>query len=59
MKRKSDQLRNKAFKTINDIFISKLIAVVDRSYEEKFEVKAAALTLATGMNSLTKISKNC
>jgi hypothetical protein len=57
VKRKSDPLRNRACKTIHDIFISKLIAVVDRSYEEKYEVKPAALTLATGMPSQTKISK--
>jgi hypothetical protein len=48
VKRRLDPVRNRACKTIHDIFISKLIAVVDRSHEEKYEVKAAAVALATG-----------
>ncbi len=39
VKRRQDPVRNRACKTIHDIFISKLIAVVDRSHEEKYEVK--------------------
>lgn len=48
VKRRVDPAGNRAFKTIHDIFISKLIAVVDRSHEEKYEVKPAALALASG-----------
>ena len=59
VKRRSDPLRNRACKTIHDIFISKLIAVVDRSHEEKYEVRPAALALATGTGNSTQILSTC
>lgn len=59
IKRRSDPVRLRAFKTIQDIFISKLIAVVDGSHEEKYEVKPAALALAAGISEITKASRKC
>ena len=50
IKKKADPVRYKSFKTIQEIFISKLIAVVDRNYDEKYEVRSLAVERAAGIH---------
>ena len=37
IKKKRDPLKFKGYKTIQELFITKIMAVVDHNYEEKYE----------------------
>ena len=46
IKKKSDPIKFKALKVIEELFLTKMISVVDEKYDEKYEVKAKAIELA-------------
>lgn len=50
-------MRLKGYKTLQEIFITKLIAVVDNNFDEKYEVKQKALDLSSGKVGPTQTSK--
>lgn len=56
IKKKRDPVRLKGYKTLQEIFITKLIAVVDNNFQEKCEVKHKALELCSGKSMISEIS---
>lgn len=46
VKKKSDPVKFKAFKVLPELFLTKMISVVDHNFDEKFEVKQRAIDLA-------------
>lgn len=56
IKKKSDPERFKAYKTLQELFVVKLIAVADDHFDEKYEVKARAVDLASGTPLPTQAS---
>lgn len=47
IKKRSDPVKFKALKTVEELFLTKMIAVVDENYDEKYEVKPKAIELAS------------
>ena len=44
-------------KLVKPDFLTKLTAIADRNYEEKYEVKPTAIALSQGSSSLIQMSK--
>jgi hypothetical protein len=51
IKKKSDPVKYKALKVLEELFLTKVIAVVDDNFTEKYEVKRRALELASSKSS--------
>lgn len=52
VKKKADPIKYKAFKPFPELFLTKIIAVVDRNHDEKFEVKPRAIELASSIQPI-------
>lgn len=46
VKKRTDPIKYKAIKTLEELFLTKVIAIVDLNYDEKYEVKQRAIDLA-------------